>query len=260
MSDPAGHPNGSFRLPEELSAEYCDFNRVLPLPPIAADDARVRVAASGTPQAHVLADLDKLFGKPVELVPTDDAALNDAIRRAFASAESVVELVKDLDDLARANDEDGTASTADVRDLASQPPVIRYVNLLIREAAQAGASDIHLEAAKGGLRVRFRVDGVLSDVAGPPRGLQAAVVSRLKLLAELDIGGQPVKVFLARPEDAIACKLAVGRKKDLAGLSQLAPKLKELNRLDWDYLHELSKKFDLKIQIELLEKMGFTLS
>ena len=137
MSDPAVASKGTFHLPEELSAEYCDFNRVLP---IAADDARVRVAASGTPQAHVLADLDKLFGKPVELVPTDDAALNEAIRRAFASAESVVELVKDLDDVARANDDDGTASTADVRDLASQPPVIRYVNLLIREAAQAGAA------------------------------------------------------------------------------------------------------------------------
>ncbi len=184
MSDPTTAPARSFQLPAELSAEYCDFNRVLPLD---ADDARVRVAASSTPQDHVLADLDKLFGKPIELVPTEDAALGAAIRRAFASGDTAVELVKDLDDAARADDDDGAASTADVRDQANQAPVIRYVNLLIREAAQAGASDIHLEALRDGLRVRFRVDGVLADVAGPPRGLQAAVASRLKLLAELDI-------------------------------------------------------------------------
>ncbi|MEO8031384.1 MAG: GspE/PulE family protein, partial [Gemmatimonadota bacterium] len=76
---------------------------------------------------------------------------------------------------------------ADVRDLANQPPVIRYVNLLIREAADAGASDIHLDATREGLRVRLRLDGVLTPWSGPPPALQAAIVSRIKLLAELDI-------------------------------------------------------------------------
>src|SRR6185312_12717852 len=65
--------------------------------------------------------------------------------------------------------------------------VVRFVNLLIREAYDTGASDIHLEATHGGLRVRLRIDGVLGELPGPPRGLQAAVVSRIKLLAELDI-------------------------------------------------------------------------
>ena len=61
------------------------------------------------------------------------------------------------------------------------------VNLLIREAHDARASDIHLEATREGLRVRLRIDGVLTELPSPPRGLQAAVVSRIKLLAELDI-------------------------------------------------------------------------
>jgi type II secretory ATPase GspE/PulE/Tfp pilus assembly ATPase PilB-like protein len=99
----------------------------------------------------------------------------------------VVELVRDLsaglDPLADGPDE----HLADVRDLVNQPPVIRFVNLLIREAHDSEASDIHLEASRDGLRVRLRIDGVLTELPSPPRGLQAAVVSRVKLLAELDI-------------------------------------------------------------------------
>jgi type II secretory ATPase GspE/PulE/Tfp pilus assembly ATPase PilB-like protein len=85
------------------------------------------------------------------------------------------------------NSTDLDAPLADVRDLASQPPVIRFVNLLIREAHAAAASDIHLEATRDGLRVRMRVDGILSDLPTPPASLQTAIISRIKLLAELDI-------------------------------------------------------------------------
>ena len=77
--------------------------------------------------------------------------------------------------------------TTDVRDLANQPPVVRYVNLLVRDAYDAGASDIHLEAQPAGLAVRFRLDGVLTAAPPPPQSLHNAVVSRVKLLAELDI-------------------------------------------------------------------------
>src|SRR6266702_2899449 len=98
-----------------------------------------------------------------------------------------LEQIKDLGaDLGPAADA-GDDQLADARDLANQPPVVRFVNLLIREAHDARASDIHLESTREGLRVRFRLDGVLVDVPSPPRGLQAAVVSRIKLLAELDI-------------------------------------------------------------------------
>src|SRR5881398_4014074 len=83
---------------------------------------------------------------------------------------------------------DARASYASrINRLTNQPPVIRFVNLLIREAYDARASDIRLEASRDGLRARFRVDGVLVDVPSPPKGVQAAVVSRVKLLAELDI-------------------------------------------------------------------------
>jgi type II secretory ATPase GspE/PulE/Tfp pilus assembly ATPase PilB-like protein len=171
-------------IPEALSSEYLEANRVLP---VALTDCCVRVATSQEPADHVLDDLFLVFQRPVELVHVAEDALLTAIRRAFAAQESVVELVKDLGGNGAADTGEDPGTTADVRGLASQPPVVRFVNLLIREAAQAGASDIHLDAAREGLRVRFRVDGVLTDVVGPPRAIQAAVVSRLKLLAELDI-------------------------------------------------------------------------
>ena len=89
----------------------------------------------------------------------------------------------------------GDDSDSDTRGLASQPPVVRYVNLLVREAVAAEASDIHLELARAGLVARFRIDGVLTDGSSPPAGLHGAVVSRCKLLAGLDIAEK------RRPQD-----------------------------------------------------------
>ena len=169
---------------ETFEAGYLEQWRILPLE-IAGD--RLRVAVAGEAAAEVLEDLELSYGVPLELVPVSQEELLESIRRTFAASESVVELIKDLGaDLGPAADA-GDDQLADARDLANQPPVIRFVNLLIREAHDARASDIHLESTREGLSARFRVDGVLSELPSPPKGLQAAVVSRIKLLAELDI-------------------------------------------------------------------------
>ena len=171
-------------LPDSFESGYLEFNGILPLE--LADD-HLRVAVAGEPAVEVLDDLEVSFGVALELVPVSRDELLDGIRRAYAAAESVVELVRDLDAEVGGRTEGGDATVADARDLANQPPVIRFVNLLIREAYEARASDIHLESSREGLRARFRLDGVLVDVPSPPKGLQAAVVSRVKLLAELEI-------------------------------------------------------------------------
>ena len=171
-------------LTDAFSAEYLEYYRLLPLELI---DGTLRVAVAGVPNPGALEDLELSYQARLELIEVPAADLQAAIRQVFSAAESVVELVRDLGegvvDVAGTGDE----SLADARDLANQPPVIRFVNLLIREAHEADASDIHLEATRDGLRVRLRIDGVLSELPSPPRGLQAAVVSRIKLLAELDI-------------------------------------------------------------------------
>jgi general secretion pathway protein E len=174
------------RLPivESFAAEYLEYYRMLPLE-VVAD--RLRVAVSGEPNTEALDDLRLSYMLPLELVPVGEEALSDAIRQTFAAAESVLELVRDLSTGTAPSAEADDEQLADVRDLANQPPVIRFVNLLVREAHESGASDIHLEATREGLRVRLRIDGVLNELPSPPHGIQAAVVSRVKLLAELDI-------------------------------------------------------------------------
>ncbi|MGE3525217.1 MAG: GspE/PulE family protein, partial [Gemmatimonadales bacterium] len=176
-------------LADRFTAEYLTYWRLLPLEIL---DGRLRVAVAGEADPEVLEDLQQLYGAPVELVPVEEADLQDAIRRTFAASESVVELVRDLDATAGTPLDPSDDALTDVRDLANQPPVIRFVNLLIREAHNASASDIHLEATRDGLRVRLRVDGVLTELPAPPRGLQAAVVSRVKLLAELEFAERRV--------------------------------------------------------------------
>ena len=74
-----------------------------------------------------------------------------------------------------------------LRDLASEAPVIRLVNVLINRAVEQRASDIHIEPFENELKVRYRIDGVLHDVETPPRRLQAAIVSRIKIMAKLNI-------------------------------------------------------------------------
>jgi len=171
-------------LVDAFEAGYLEYNGILPL---EISGERLRVAVAGDPAVEVLDDLERSFAAPLELIPVSRDELQDAIRRTYAAAESVVELVRDLDGVLGPESDSGDVGSVDARDLANQPPVIRFVNLLIREAHDARASDIHLESARDGLRARFRIDGVLTEIPSPPKALQAAVVSRVKLLADLDI-------------------------------------------------------------------------
>ncbi len=179
------------RLPitESFQCEYLEYWRMLPMEIV---DGQLIVAVAGEPGVEAMADLERSYGLPVRVLPVPPDALSDGIRRAFNASESMVELVRDL------GDELGSAEAAtddrltDARAQANQPPVIRFVNLLFRDAHAAGASDIHLEATRDGLRTRLRLDGILSEMPAPPRSLQAAVISRLKLLAELDIAERRV--------------------------------------------------------------------
>ncbi len=169
---------------DSFAAEYLEYYRMLPLE-VVAD--RLRVAVAGDPNREAMEDLEQSFGLPLEILSVGEDELRDAIRQTFSASASVVELVRDLSADVGAAVDPADEPLADARDLANQAPVIRFVNLLIREAYDASASDVHLEATRDGLRVRLRIDGVLSELPAPPKGLQSAVISRIKLLAELDI-------------------------------------------------------------------------
>ena len=145
------------------------------------------VAATDDALLDDLDDLSFLYSARVSVERCSSEEVEQLIERLANAAEPPIELSSEAvfdDDL-----------TTDSRNLASQPPVVRYVNLIVREAYDAGASDIHLEAARSGLSARFRLDGVLSPAPEPPPGLHLAVISRVKLLAQLDIAER------RRPQD-----------------------------------------------------------
>jgi general secretion pathway protein E len=92
-----------------------------------------------------------------------------------------------VDNIATRDDEQDFGDIEQLKDLASEAPVIRLVNLIINHALERRASDIHIEPFENRLIVRYRVDGVLHETESPPRRLSAAVISRIKIMANLDI-------------------------------------------------------------------------
>jgi general secretion pathway protein E len=171
-------------LAEGLSREFLLHHRLCPL---ALRGGALVVAAAEGALLDGLDELSFAYGCTVVTEPATLADVERMVERLATRSDRLIELAQvhgEADDLA-----------ADVRDLATQPPVIRYVNLLVRDAFDAGASDIHLEAERSGLTARFRMDGVLAPAPEAPAELHQAVVSRIKLLAELDISER------RRPQD-----------------------------------------------------------
>ena len=175
MTTSAGRP---VALDERISRAYLLHHRLCP----REFDASGRLIVAAAPGALIdsaAGDLRLVYDCELSIAETSQDEVERLIERLATQADRSIEL-------AAAGDHDDELTT-DVRDLANQPPVIRYVNLLVREAFDSGASDIHLEATHAGLSVRFRLDGVLNPALEPPAQLQHAVISRIKLLAELDI-------------------------------------------------------------------------
>ncbi len=160
---------------------------------------------------HALAELSRTL--PLRVVPVrkPGAELSAAIARAYAqqegSAASVVDEVESDLDLSRLLQD--IPKIEDLLETEDDAPIIRMINALLTQAARDGASDIHIEPFESYSQVRFRVDGTLRDVVRPRRELHAALVSRIKIMAQLDIaekrlpqdgritlriGGRPVDV------------------------------------------------------------------
>jgi type IV pilus assembly protein PilB len=136
---------------------------------------------------------------PSNVLAVDDIAMLTRldVRVAVASTEDVQALIARLnrfddavhDAVAEEEPDDGSslASVVDLEHSADDAPVVKLVNSIIAEAAERGASDIHFEPEQGEMRVRFRVDGILSTSAMVPRRMVAGLVSRIKVMASLDI-------------------------------------------------------------------------
>ena len=130
---------------------------------------------------------------PANLLALDDITMATGyeVRRAVASPEDIDALVEQLGTLAGAvsemEDDDSEAQVIELRESADEAPVVKLVHAVMADAVRRGASDVHFEPRGQDMRVRFRVDGVVFDSTTVPRHLVAGLVSRIKIMAELDI-------------------------------------------------------------------------
>jgi len=174
-------------LAERLSPKYLEQHCLLPLE-IAADGT-VRIAVGAPLDPTVIDELRLVFGRPITLLDAPAAEIEAAILSAQAERPAELLALEAIDVVA--GEGEGEALD-DLRALASQAPVIKLVSLMLLEALEHRASDVHVESTSDGLRVRQRIDGVLQDVAVHPRQYQAAVISRLKIMANLNIAERRV--------------------------------------------------------------------
>lgn len=159
----------------------------------------VRLTDTGYECAHVAAtplaarlEVQRLFGAATRFVELPDAAFDQRLREQYQeSANNAAGFAAELDtDLAALAD--SAAAVDDLLDQRDDSPVIRLINALLLEAVKEGASDIHIETQEKRVVVRFRIDGVLRDMIEPKRALAPLLVSRIKVMARLDIAEKRV--------------------------------------------------------------------
>jgi general secretion pathway protein E len=172
-------------LPERLRAKFLRKARAVP---IACNDATLTLAMVNPQDRFTIEAIANAAGRAIEVVVGMPIDIEAALERLYTEGEA--KTAGAGGDITEVRDGSGDPFEEDadrLKDLASEAPVIRLVNQLIARAVETRASDIHLEPFEDRLRVRYRYDGVLHEMETPPTGWQAAIVSRIKIMARLDI-------------------------------------------------------------------------
>ena len=174
--------------------------------PVGEDAGHVDLLVADPQDPYAAEAVALATGRAVRVKVGLRAEIADLIERYYGSGRSAMgTIVENLGD-------DSAGDEADVeqlRDLASEAPVIRLVNLVIQRAVELRASDIHIEPFENRLKVRYRVDGVLEEAESPPANLTAAVISRIKIMAKLNIAERRL------PQDGRIMVRVQGKELDL---------------------------------------------
>ncbi len=164
-----------------ISLAFLKARHVLPL---ADEEDRLVVAMADPGDDYGLAALRMAWGKMIEPRIGLPSEIDNAFERLYGSSRSAMgQIVESLG----SSEDYSEADIEQLRDLASEAPVIRLVNLMVTRAVESRASDIHIEPFESRLKVRYRIDGVMIEVESPPARLSAAVISRIKIMAKLNI-------------------------------------------------------------------------
>jgi type IV pilus assembly protein PilB len=176
-------------IPQDTAIRY----QIVPLSRVGST---LTIAMTDPTNVFAMDDIKFMTGFNVEPVVASETAISEAISKLYGEAESVEELSKVMKDLAGDGDnaadlelasEEQEMNLAELERAAEEAPIIKLVNLILTDAVKRGASDIHIEPYEKEIRVRFRIDGILQAVMAPPMKLRDAIISRIKIMAKLDI-------------------------------------------------------------------------
>ena len=204
-------------LPEEvIKSVPSDTVRMYQCLPVAVNGSTIQLALADPLNPSIVNELGFALNREIQVVVADPGQIEKAINKFYGDAtESVSDILKELGadtDIAK---EVAETTRGDVQDLsnlenlANETPIIRFVNLVLNQAIQDRASDIHFEPFEDEFKIRYRVDGALYEMAPPPKHLALPVTSRLKVMSNLDIAERRL------PQDGRITLTIAGRTVDL---------------------------------------------
>jgi type IV pilus assembly protein PilB len=184
-------PNVIKLIPMETAMKY----QILPLSRVGSS---LTVAMVDPTNVFAMDDIKFMTGFNIEPVVASEAAIGEAIKKHYGTIEDV-ERKKEIEEIVSFIDEgqaesveleaedESTLNLAALEKAAEEAPVIKLVNYILTDAVKRGASDIHMEPYEKEYRVRYRIDGMLATIMNPPNKLRDAIISRVKIMAKLDI-------------------------------------------------------------------------
>ncbi|MCX7831281.1 MAG: type II/IV secretion system protein [Actinobacteria bacterium] len=188
-------PNAVMTTTEEIARKH----KIIP---IAFEGGELVVAMANPKDIFVIDTLSILTGFDIKPVKAEEHQIEEAISRFFKMAE-VVEVGEEIENLIGGDSD--AEKLKEISVISEEAPIVKLVNHLIAKAVKSRASDIHIEPMEKDVRVRFRIDGVLHEIMRSPKRLQAALISRLKIMANLDIAER------RKPQDG-HCAVTIGGK------------------------------------------------
>lgn len=173
---------------QKISPTIVKIYRIMP---VAFEGDTLTIAMSDPLNVNVSDDLRFMLGFNIKGVIALEGDITEAIRKHYGeSGESINELLGEIEKtvpIVQIEEEEDVTDVVVLQELASQPPVVKLLNLILLQAVKDRASDIHFEPFEDKYMVRYRVDGILYDITNPPRNLALAVSSRIKVMSNLDI-------------------------------------------------------------------------
>ena len=200
--------------PEVIALVKKDVARKHRVIPVNRADKTLIVATSDPSNMQALDDLKFITGYNIEVAVASEPAITEALNKYYEEKNEALnfnidEMLGNLDeDVEYAKDENEQENVLDLERASEDAPVVKLCNAILLNAIKQGASDIHIEPYEKSYRVRYRVDGVLHEEMNPPLKLKAALTSRMKIMAHLDIAERRL------PQDG-RIKLKIGKGKEM---------------------------------------------